>query len=81
MRDDVLRYLRQVVLKAMDRIRSRMRGSDRLSLRAAVEESREQKVETNLTKGVDREAEDLIIDSLLRKLPKMGVDRLAVFSE
>jgi myo-inositol-1(or 4)-monophosphatase len=80
--DDILRYLRQIVMKAMDRIRNRMRGSDRLALKAAITSSAETKSDTNLTKGVDREAEDLILNSLLKKLPKMkGVERLAVFSE
>jgi len=82
MNDDILRYLRQVVMKAMDRIRNRMRGSERLTLKGAIASSAETKAETNLTKGVDREAEDLILDSLLKKLPRMkGVERLAVFSE
>lgn len=82
MNEDILRYLRQVVMKAMDRIRSRMRGSERLVLKGAIETSADTKAATNLTKGVDREAEDLIIESLLRKMPKMkGVERLAVFSE
>src|SRR5712664_2615808 len=80
--DEILRYIRQVVMKAMDRIRNRMRGSDRLALAGAIASSAERKAETNLTKGVDREAEDLILDSLLKKLPKMkGVGTLAVFSE
>jgi myo-inositol-1(or 4)-monophosphatase len=81
MDEDILRYLRQVVLKTMDRVRSRMRGSDRLLLKIVVESSFV-KDSANPTKGIDREAEDLIIQSLLRKLPKMnGVERLAVFSE
>lgn len=82
MDDDILRYLRHIVLKAMDRIRNRMRGSDRLVLRDAIMSSADTKDRTNLTKGVDREAEDLILNSLLRKLPKMkGIERLSVFSE
>lgn len=82
MNEDILRYLRQVVMKAMDRIRSRMRGSERLALKAAVAASAATKASTNLTKAVDLEAEDLIIDSLLSKLPKMkGVGSLAIFSE
>lgn len=82
MDEDILRYLRQVVMKAMDRIRSRMRGSDRLLLSKVVESSSRTKDQTNLTKAIDQEAEDVIIDSLLRKLPKMsGVESLAVFSE
>jgi myo-inositol-1(or 4)-monophosphatase len=80
MDDEILRYLRQVVMKAMDRVRNRMRGSDRLLLKTVVESS--SKDQGNPTKAIDREAEDLIIQSLLSKLPKMsGVDRLAVFSE
>jgi myo-inositol-1(or 4)-monophosphatase len=82
MNDDVLRYLRQVVMKAMDWIRSRMRGSDRLMLAQALESSLETKDWANLTKGIDREAEDMIVGALLKKLPKMGqIKRLAVFSE
>ncbi len=82
MNEDILRYLRQVVMKAMDRIRNRMRGSERLALKGAIASSAETKADTNLTKGIDREAEDLILDSLLKKLPRMkGVERLAVFSE
>jgi myo-inositol-1(or 4)-monophosphatase len=81
MDDEILRYLRQIVLKAMDKVRSRMRGSDRLLLRNVVE-SFSEKDQANPTKAIDREAEDLIIQSLLRKLPKMrGVQNLAVFSE
>ncbi len=82
MNEDILRYLRQVVMKAMDRIRNRMRGSERLLLKGTIASSAATKAESNLTKGVDREAEDLILDSLLKKLPRMkGVERLAVFSE
>ena len=82
MNEDILRYLRQVVMKAMDHIRNRMRGSERLLLKEAIASSARTKAESNLTKGVDREAEDLVIDSLLKKLPRMkGVERLAVFSE
>jgi myo-inositol-1(or 4)-monophosphatase len=82
MEDDLLRYSRQVVLKAMNAIRGRMRGSDRLSLQETVQGAEGKKAQENLTKGVDQEAEDLIIRSLLKKLPKVGnIDRLAVFSE
>lgn len=82
MDDDVLRYTRQVVLKVMDRVRSRMRGSDRLVLKDVVESSRAIKSDVNLTKGIDQESEALIIDSLVRKLPRMsGIGRLIVFSE
>jgi len=82
MDEDILRYLRQIVMKAMDRIRSRMRGSERLALKGAIAESADTKAATNLTKAVDREAEDLIIDSLLSKMPRMkGVEQMAVFSE
>jgi myo-inositol-1(or 4)-monophosphatase len=82
MEDDVLRYCRQVVLKAMNSIRARMRGSNRLLLKEAVLGSEERKAAENLTKGIDREAEETIITSLVKKLPKVGnFDRLAVFSE
>jgi len=82
MQDDILRYCRQVVLKAMDSIRARMRGSNRLLLKESVLGSEEKKAQGNLTKGVDREAEEIVIQSLLKKLPKVGnIERLAVFSE
>ncbi|PYT03771.1 MAG: hypothetical protein DMF60_17320 [Acidobacteria bacterium] len=51
-------------------------------LKDVISSSADTKAETNLTKALDKEAEDLILNSLLRKLPKMnGVERLAVFSE
>jgi myo-inositol-1(or 4)-monophosphatase len=81
--DDILRYCRQIVLKAMDGIRARMRGSDRLTLAAAVENPDVDKAEQNLTQGVDREAEDLIAASLQRKLFRKipGLKQFTVFSE
>jgi myo-inositol-1(or 4)-monophosphatase len=82
MEDDVLRYCRQVVLKAMNSIRARMRGSDRLFLKEPVAASEEKKAQENLTKGVDSEAEDIVIRSLWKKLLKVGrFEGLAVFSE
>jgi len=66
----------------MDRLRGHMRGADRLRLRDTIVTSEETKADTNLTKGIDADIEDLLISGLLRKLPKMiGVDSLAIFSE
>ena len=63
--DDLLRYGRQVVLKAMDDVRSRMRGSRRLELAKAVTDQELEKSRQNPTHGIDRETEDLIISARL----------------
>ena len=72
--DDLLRYCRQVVLKTMDRVRGMMRGSDRLLLRE-ITAGRSRKAQDNLTKGIDQDAENLIVQSLQKKMnrvdPKM----------
>jgi myo-inositol-1(or 4)-monophosphatase len=80
--DAICRYSRQVVLKAMDTVRGRMRGSDRLALKEAVTDPSTEKSELNLTKGIDREAENLIVAALVKKFAKLqGVESFTVFSE
>lgn len=79
---DVLRYCRQIVLEAMDSVRARMRGSDRLSLKSVVERPAVQKSVLNLTKGIDALAEEIILGSLEQMLVrKLGIRPLALFSE
>jgi myo-inositol-1(or 4)-monophosphatase len=59
-----------------------MRGENRLNLKCAVADPRLQKSQQNLTKAIDREAEDLILDALHLKLAKLpGVQAYTVFSE
>ena len=59
----VLRYCRQIILKTMDHVRSTMRGENRLHLKLAVADPQLHKSAQNLTKAVDRDAEDLILDA------------------
>lgn len=80
--EEICRYCRQIVLKIMDTVRSRMRGSDRLLLKEAVIDPSTQKSELNPTKRIDREAEDLIVDALRKKFAKLeSMEPFAVFSE
>jgi myo-inositol-1(or 4)-monophosphatase len=79
---DVLRYCRQAVLKAMDRVRASMRGSDRLALQDVVVGHGVEKSPLNLTKGIDVLAEELILATLEKKLvERLGLCPLVVFSE
>ena len=78
----VLRYCRQIIMKAMDHVRGTMRGQNRLHLKEAVADPRLHKSAQNLTKAVDRDAEDLILDALKFKFQKLpGVKAYTVFSE
>lgn len=78
----VLRYCRQIIMKTMDHVRSTMRGGNRLSLKCAVTDPQINKSAQNLTKGVDRVAEDIILDALQYKFLKLpGVKAYTVFSE
>ncbi|MCL4180058.1 MAG: hypothetical protein KJ072_20210 [Verrucomicrobia bacterium] len=78
----ILRYCRQVVMKAMDHVRGRMRGENRLHLKCAVADPELQKSQQNLTKAIDRESEDLILDALHHKFAKLpGAPAYTVFSE
>ena len=80
--EDILRYCRQIVLKAMNHVRATMRGSKRLRLKEAIENIDVAKDGSNLTKAVDKEAEDLIIAALVKKFKKIkGIKAFTVFSE
>ncbi|MCK5057270.1 MAG: hypothetical protein KAT34_11480 [Candidatus Aminicenantes bacterium] len=80
--EDILRYCRQVVLKAMNHVRANMRGSKRLQLKESVENIDVEKDKQNITKAVDKEAENLIIASLSKKFKKLpGIKAFTVFSE
>lgn len=79
---DVLRYCRQIVLKAMDNVRANMRGSYRLSMKQVVENTETTKSELNLTKAIDKSTEDLMIASLQKKFAKLpGISAFTIFSE
>ena len=79
---DVLRYCRQVVLKAMDNARASMRGSDRLSLRSVVGGSGAEKLPLNLTKGTNVLAEEHIVATPKNKpVRRLGIHPQTVFSE
>ena len=78
----VLRYCRQIIMKTMDHVRSTMRGQNRLHLKQVVTDPQLHKSAQNLTKAVDRDAEDLILDALQFKFLKLpGVKAYTVFSE
>lgn len=69
--NDILRYCRQTVLKAMDGVRASMRGSNRLLLKKTVRDQKTEKFELNPTKGIDALAEDLIVAALSEKFKKI----------
>jgi len=78
----VLRYCRQIIMKTMDHVRGAMRGENRLHLKRAVADSAATQIGANLTKAVDRDAEDLILEALQQKFLKLpGVTAYTVFSE
>ncbi len=80
--EPVLRYSRQVVLKVMEFVRTAMRGSNRLAMKQEVENMDTEKSELNLTKAIDKQVEDLMLDALQRKFAKIqGVGAFTVFSE
>jgi hypothetical protein len=56
-------------------------GENRLRLKRAVAGPEFQKSVQNLTKAVDRDAEDLILDALQQKFPKLPGQSLPVFPE
>jgi len=63
-------------------VRGAMRGERRLHLKRAVADPRLQKSQQNLTKAIDREAEDVILDSLRHKFAKLPrIKAYTVFSE
>jgi len=67
----VLRYCRQIIMKTMDHVRGAMRGQNRLHLKQAVADPQLHKSAQNLTKAVDRDAEDLILDGLQQEFAKL----------
>ena len=78
----VLRYCRQIIMKTMNHVRAAMRGENRLHLKQAVADPQLHKSSQNLTKAVDRDAENLILDALQFKFLKLpGVKAYTVFSE
>lgn len=78
----VLRYCRQIIMEAMDHVRSRMRNENLPALRRQVQNEHIRKSELNLTKAIDQEAEDVILAALSHKFGKLpGVDAYTVFSE
>ncbi len=78
----VLRYCRQVIMLAMDHVRSRMREENLPALRRCVDQPHVEKSQQNLTKAIDQEAEDLIVENLRCKFAKLpGVKTYTVFSE
>jgi hypothetical protein len=59
-----------------------MRGENRLNLKRAVADPQLHKSAQNLTKAMDRDAEDLILEALQDKFPKLpGVSVYTVFSD
>jgi len=78
----VLRYCRQIIMEAMDHVRSRMRNENLHALRHQVQNLHVAKSELNLTKAIDQEAEDVILEALHYKFAKLpGVNAYTVFSE
>ena len=78
----VLRYCRQIIMQVMDHVRSRMREENLPRLKCRVENPHIEKSEQNLTKAIDREAEDVILDALQFKFAKLpGGKPYTVFSE
>ncbi|NOZ20014.1 MAG: hypothetical protein GXP25_02885 [Planctomycetes bacterium] len=78
----LLRYGRQVVMRAMERTRFEMRGGRRLAMKEVVEGSLEHKSVENPTKQIDKEIENDIIASLRKKLGTIaGLPPYAIFSE
>ena len=78
----VLRYCRQVIMQAMDHIRGRMREENLPALKRCIAQPNVQKSELNLTKAIDQEAEDLIVEALQFKFTKLpGIKAYTIFSE
>lgn len=78
----VLRYCRQIIMQAMDYVRSRMRNENLPALKRQVQNVHVEKSEMNPTKAIDQEAEDLILEALQFKFAKLpAVKAYTVFSE
>lgn len=79
---EILRYSRQAVAKTMVTVRGLMRGSNRLGLSKAVSDPDRDKSVEDQTKGIDRKAEELIVEALQKKFKKLEtVESFTVFSE
>lgn len=69
-------------MKTMDHVRSRMRQDSLPAMRRRVSNPHIQKSDENLTKAIDQEAEDMIVDAVQSKFAKLpGVKAYTVFSE
>lgn len=78
----LMRYTRQVVMRAMESTRHAMRGSQRFAMQATVAEISERKAEENPTKRIDEAIEADIISQLQKKYSRIpGLPPYAIFSE
>ena len=78
----ILRCSRQIVLKAMDQVRTSMRGLNRLPMGNVVENSGVEKAALNPTKAIDRDTEDLVIAALGKKFSEIAdLGPYTIFSE
>lgn len=78
----VLQYCRQIIMKTMDHVRGTMRGENVTRMQRRADSPRLQKSEQNVTKAIDRVAEDLILDALQHKFAKLPhIKAYTVFSE
>jgi myo-inositol-1(or 4)-monophosphatase len=69
-------------MQAMDHIRGRMREENLPALKRCVAQPNVQKSALNLTKAIDQEAEDLIVEALQFKFAKLpGIKAYTIFSE
>jgi fructose-1,6-bisphosphatase/inositol monophosphatase family enzyme len=79
---NVLRYCQQIIMKVMEKVRTSMRGSDRLLFKESVANPDTEKADANPTKAIDKSAEDLAIGAFTKKFRKIpGFGPFTVFSE
>jgi len=67
----MLRYCRQIIMQAMDHVRSARREENLPAMRCRVIDPQVDKSELNQTKAIDRQAEDLILESLQHTFAKL----------
>ncbi|MBE9581520.1 MAG: hypothetical protein IMF18_07875 [Proteobacteria bacterium] len=78
----VLRYCRQIIMETMDHVRGRMREENLPRLRCRVDNPHIEKSEQNLTKVIDQETEDMILDLVQFKFAKLpDIKAYTLFSE
>ncbi|MBU1692426.1 MAG: hypothetical protein KKC51_00515 [Verrucomicrobia bacterium] len=78
----VLRYCRQIIMQAMDHVRSSMREENLPAMKCRVAHPHVRKSKLNLTKAIDQVAEDMILEALQCKFAKLpGIKAYTVFSE